>query len=199
MLYKNALADIPYGGSKILVQCAPVDLSDFKVLGFLTYIIDKTRSFTGHDIGFEPAITNIVRERFTKAITGGIITEDMIDKFKFDIIRRLANNPIRPTSQEGEIEITRQLARASIPLVVDWAHNVAGVLTSWAEYVFCEGVSFARIKPWIELICRDNLTKLLDEAKRVDKTPTELIYDEVEDAIYSGISFSELLYQEVYM
>jgi len=29
----------------------------------------------------------------------------------------------------------------------------------------------------------------------VDKTPIELVYDKVEDAIYSGISFGELLYE----
>ena len=51
------------------------------------------------------------------------------------------------------------------------------------------------MKPWIELICRDKLRKLLDEAKRVDKIPTELIYDKVEDAIYSSISFGELFYE----
>jgi leucine dehydrogenase len=303
MSYKNALAGIPYGGSKIVVQCAPVDLSDFETLGFLAYIIDKTRSFTGPDMGFEPAMADIMRERFTKAITGGIksplgptggvtayggylaikeacdfvygnrslngrqialqglgacghplaeyllregailivsdidrskvdklqrawntgvvksvppediytvtadifapcavggiITADIIGKFKFDIIMGLANNQIRATSQEGEIEIARQLARAGILFVVEWAYNVAGVLTGWAEYIFGEEASFAKIKPLIELICRDNLRKLLDEAKRVDKTPTELIYDKVKDAIYSGIAFNELLYKEV--
>jgi len=301
MSYKNALAGIPYGGSKILVQCAPVDLSDFEALGFLAYIIDRTRSFTGPDMGFKPAMTDIMRERFTKAITGGlksplgptggvtayggylaikeacdfvygsrslasrqiaiqglgacgyplaeyllgegaslivsdidrskvdklqqswnsdvvksvqpediytvkadifspcavggIITEEMIGKFKFDIIIGLANNQIRATGQEGEIEIASQLARAGILFVVEWAYNVAGVLVGWAEYIFGEEASFAKIKPRIELICRDNLRKLLDEAKRVDKTPTELIYGKVEDAIYSGVSFSELLYE----
>ena len=300
MSYKNALAGIPYGGSKIVVQCAPVDLNDFETLGFLSYIIDRSRSFTGPDMGFEPAMADIMREKFTKAITGGIksplgptggvtayggylaikeacdfvygsrslvgrriaiqglgacgyplaeyllkegatlivsdinrskvdelqrawnrdvvksvspediymvtadifapcavggiITEDIIDKFKFDIIMGLANNQIRATGQEGEVEIARQLARAGILFVIEWAYNVAGVLTGWAEYTFGEEASFAKIKPLIELICRDNLRKLLDEAKRVDKTPTELIYDKVEDAIYSGVSFSELLY-----
>jgi len=58
MSYKNALAAIPYGGSKILVQCAPIDLSDFEVLGFLAYIIDRTRSFTGLDMGFEPSMAS---------------------------------------------------------------------------------------------------------------------------------------------
>jgi len=303
MSHKNALAGIPYGGSKIVVQCAPVDLNDFETLGFLAYIIDRTRSFTGPDMGFEPAMADIIREKFTKAITGGIksplgptggvtayggylaikeacdfvygsrslngrqiaiqglgacghplaeyllregatlivsdideskvdklqrawntgvvksippediytvtadifapcavggiITEDMVDKFKFDIIMGLANNQIRATSQEGEIEMARQLARVGILFVVEWAYNVAGVLTGWAEYIFGEEASFAKIKPRIESICRDNLRRLLDEAKRVDKTPTELIYNKVEDAIYSGISFSKLLYKEV--
>jgi leucine dehydrogenase len=300
MSYKNALADIPYGGSKIVVQCAPVDFSDFETLGFLAYIIDSTRSFTGPDMGFEPAMADIMRERFTKSITGGIksplgptggvtayggylaikeacdfvygsrslngrqiaiqglgscgyplaeyllgegaslvvsdidrpkvaklqrawsnnvvksvqpediytveadifspcavggiITEDMIGKFKFDIVMGLANNQLRATGQAGEIEIARHLARAGILFVIEWAYNVAGVLTGWAEYIFGEEASFAKIKPRIESICRDNLRKLLDEAKRVDKTPTELIYDKVEDAIDSGISFGELLY-----
>ena len=107
----------------------------------------------------------------------------------------LANNQLRATSQEGEIEIARQLARAGILFVVEWAYNVAGVLVGWAEYIFGEGASFAKIKPRIELICRDNLRKLFDEAKRVDKTPTELVHGKVEDDIYSGISFGELLYE----
>jgi len=301
MSYKNALAGIPYGGSKILVQCAPVDLGDFETLGFLAYIIDKTRSFTGPDMGFEPAMTDIMRERFTKAITGGtksplgptggvtayggylaikeacdfvygsrslngrqiaiqglgacgyplaeyllkegatlivsdidrskidklqrawntdvvkfvqpedistvtadifspcavggIITEDMIDKFKFDIIMGLANNQLRTTGHVDEVEMTRQLARAGILFVVEWAYNIGGVLAGWAEYIFGEEASLAKIKPRIELTCRDNLRKLLDEAKRVNKTPTELIYDKVEDAVYSGVPFNKLLYE----
>jgi leucine dehydrogenase len=301
MAYKNALAGIPYSGSKIVVQCAPVDLGDFETLGFLAYIIDRTRSFTGPDMGFEPAMADIMRERFTNAITGGIksplgptggitayggylaikeacdfvygshslagrliaiqglgacgyplaeyllkegatlivsdtdesqvdklkrawntdvvksvqpediytitadifspcavggiITEDMIDKFKFDIIMGLANNQLRATSQEGEIEIARQLAKAAILFVVEWAYNVAGVLAGWAEYIYGKEASFAKIKPQIESICRDNLRKLLDEAKRVDKTPTELIYGKVENAIFLGVPFNKYLYE----
>ena len=47
----------------------------------------------------------------------------------------------------------------------------------------------------IELICRDNLRKLLEEARRVDKTPTELIYGKVENAIYLGVPFNKFLYE----
>jgi len=299
MSYKNALAGIPYGGSKIIVQCAPVNLDDFERLGFLAYIIDRSRSFTGPDMGFEVEMADIMRERFTKAITGGtkspmgatggptayggylaikeacnflygssslggrriaiqglgecgyplaeyflreganlivtdidtskvdklqqewntsvvksvepediytvtadifspcaiggIITDDRLNKIKFNIIMGLANNQLRATSKEGETEIAQKLANAGILFVVDWAYNIAGVLAGWAEYVFGEGASFEKIKPRIESICRDNLRKLLDEAKRAGKTPTELLYDKVEDVVYSGVQFSEFL------
>jgi leucine dehydrogenase len=299
MSYKNALAGIPYGGSKILVQCTPIDLSDFETLGFLAYMIDRTRSFTGPDMGLEPAMTDIVRERFTKAITGGtrsplgptggvtayggylaikeacdflygshslhgrliaiqglgacgyplaeyllregatlivsdldkskvdrlqrtwdadvvksvhpediytvkadifspcavggILTEEMIGKFKFDIIMGLANNQIKATAHEQEIEIAKRLAGLGILFVIEWAYNTGGVLAGWAEYIFGEEASFARIKPRIELICRDNLRRLLDEAKRMNKTPTELIYDKVENAIYVGLPFDRYI------
>ena len=302
MSYKNALAGLPYGGSKILVQCAPVNLDDFETMGFLAYIIDRSRSFTGPDMGFEPAMSDVIRERFTEAITGGtksplgptggvtayggylaikeacnfvygsssldgrqiaiqglgacgyplaeyllreganlivtdidrskvdnlqrawnatvvksigsediytvtadifspcavggIITEEMIDKFKFNIIMGMANNQLRATSKEDEIEIAKKLARAGIFFVIEWAYNIAGVLTGWVEYVFGEEAALAKIKPRIELICRDNLRKLLDEAKGAGKTPTELLYDKVEDAVYSGSQFNELLKEE---
>jgi len=107
----------------------------------------------------------------------------------------LANNQLRTTGHVDEVEMTRQLARAGILFVVEWAYNIGGVLAGWAEYIFGEEASLAKIKPRIELTCRDNLRKLLDEAKRVNKTPTELIYDKVEDAVYSGVPFNKLLYE----
>jgi len=298
MSYKNALAGLPYGGSKIIVQCTPVDLNDFEVLGFLAYMIDRSRSFTGPDMGFEPAMADVLK-RFTNAITGGlkgplgptggvtayggylaikeacnfiygsdslkgrkvaiqglgacgyplaeyllkdgaglivadidrtkadklqrawnssdikavepediytaeadifspcalggVITEERIGKFRFRIIMGLANNQLKATSKEREIELARKLNEAGIFFITEWAYNIAGVLTGWAEYILGKEASFARIKPRIELICRDNLRKLLEEAKRTGKIPTELLYDKVEKAVYSGVGFRELL------
>ncbi|MBC8429748.1 MAG: Glu/Leu/Phe/Val dehydrogenase family protein [Dehalococcoidia bacterium] len=299
MAYKNAIANIPYGGSKILVQCNAVELDDFETMGFLAYISDRSRSFTGPDMNFEPEMADIIREKFTKNYTdgrkssmgtsgaptgygeyiaikeacdfiygnrdlskrkiaiqglgevgyplaeyllndsaplivtdidlskvhklqqkygldlvqyvepediytvdtdifspcamGGIITEERIDEFKFDIIIGSANNQLKATSKEAEIELAKKLADAGILFVVDWAHNAGGVLTAWAEWLFQEEASFDKIKPRIELVCRDNLRKLLEEAKRTGKTPTELVYDKVEDMLYSDVGFSETL------
>jgi len=291
MAYKNAIANIPYGGSRISVQCAPVKLDDFEALGFFAYIIDKTRSFTGPAMGFEPEVADIMNERFTKnilagkksplglsggstaygeyltikeacnffygssdlagrkiAIQGlgavgyplaeyllqkganlivtdinastvdnlqrkwgrklveyvepkdiytvtadvfspcaymsGIITEDTIKKFKFDIIIGSANNQLKATSKEEEIEMAKKLADAGILFIIDWAHNSGGIIASSAEYVFQEQASFDKIKARIEQVCRDNVTKLLNKAKRTDKTPTEIAYEIAEDTIY---------------
>jgi leucine dehydrogenase len=72
MSFKNAGAQIPFGGSKITVHCAPVDLSDFHALGFLAYALDRTRSFTGPDMGFTPELADVMRrEGYSVNITGG--------------------------------------------------------------------------------------------------------------------------------
>jgi len=299
MAYKNAIANIPYGGSKILVQCDPVKLDDFETMGFLAYVTDRTRSITGPDMYFAPEMADIIRAKFTKNYTGGrkssmgtsgattgygeyvaikeacdfiygsrdlskrkiaiqglgevgyplaeyllddgaklivtdidlskvhklqqkhgldlvqyvepekiytvdadifspcamggVITGERIAKFKFKIIMGSANNQLKATSKEGEIELAKKLADAGILFVVDWAHNAGGVLTAWAEWVFQEEASLDKIKPRIELVCRDNVRKLLETAKRTGRTPTELVYEKIENMVYSGAEFSEAL------
>jgi len=299
MAYKNAIAKIPYGGCKTVVQCDAVKLDDFETMGFLSYIIYRIRTFTGPDMGFVAEMADIMREKFTKAITGGnkspmgptggptaygeylaikeacdfiygskdlskrriavqglgevgyplaeyllndsaplivtdidlskvrklqqeygldsvqyvepediytvnadvfspcamggILTEDRISKFKFKIIMGPANNQLKATSKEAEIELAKKIDDAGILFVIDWAHNTGGVIAGWAEWIFQEEASFDKIKPRITLVCGDNLRKLLEEAKRTGRTPTELVYEKVEDMVYSGAEFSEAL------
>jgi len=72
MSLKNAGAQIPFGGSKITVQCAPVDLNDYRTIGFLAYALDRTRSFTGPDMGFSPELADVIkREGYSVNIAGG--------------------------------------------------------------------------------------------------------------------------------
>lgn len=299
MAYKNAIANIPYGGSKILVQCDAVELDDFETMGFLAYVTDRSRSFSGPDMNFEPEMADIIREKFTRNYTdgrksrmgtsgastgygeyiaikeacdfiygsrdisdkkiaiqglgevgyplseqllgdgaklivsdielskvqrlqrkwgedlveyvepdeiytvdadifspcamGGIITEERIPQFKFKIIIGSANNQLKATSKEGEIELAKKLADASILFVVDWAHNVGGVLTAWAEWILQEEASLDKIRPRTEQVCGSNLRQLLEEARITGRTPTELVYEQVEDMVYSGAEFSEAL------
>ena len=299
MAYKNAIANIPYGGSKILVQCDAVELDDFETMGFLAYVTDRSRSFSGPDMNFEPEMADIIREKFTRNYTdgrksrmgtsgastgygeyiaikeacdfiygsrdisdkkiavqglgevgyplaeqllgdgaklivsdielskvqrlqrkwgedlveyveadeiytvdadifspcamGGIITEERIPQFKFKIIIGSANNQLKATSKEGEIELAKKVADVGILFVIDWAHNSGGVLTAWGEWILQEEASLDKIRPRIEQVCGSNLRQLLEEARITGKTPTELVYEQVEDMVYSGAEFSEAL------
>jgi len=72
MSFKNAGAQIPFGGSKITVQCAPVDLNDYHTIGFLAYALDRTRSFTGPDMGFSPQLADVMLQQgYSVNIAGG--------------------------------------------------------------------------------------------------------------------------------
>lgn len=71
MSFKNVAAEIPYGGSKITVHANPVDLDDMDEIGFLSYALDRTRSFTGPDMGYPPELADVMKEHFTLNITGG--------------------------------------------------------------------------------------------------------------------------------
>lgn len=289
MSYKNAIAGLPYGGSKILVQSTPVELEDEDTCGFLAFIIDKARSFTGPDMGFSPEFSDILREKFTNAITGGlkspigatgrptaygvylaikeacrfvygtgvggktiaiqglgevglplatyllkdgvklmvtdldkskvkalqkewntdlvesvnpediytvaadifcpcamgsIIDHNSIKRFKFRAIIGAANNQLKATSKQREIELARDLAEREILFVIDWVHNVGGVIAGWAEYIFQENASLEIIEPLIEDICINEFQKLLQEAGATGRTPTEVAYDRIEQVLY---------------
>ena len=63
------------------------------------------------------------------------------------------------------------------------------------EWVYQEEASFEKLKSRIEHICRDDFRRLLEEAQETGKTPTELVYENVEDIVFSGADFPESLNQ----
>lgn len=296
MTYKNAIASLPYGGCKTVVQCDPVKLDDFETMGFLGYVADRCRCFPGADMGLDEEMVDIIRERYTKnfvggtksslastgtptaygefvaikeachfiygsrdlrsrniavqglghvgyplaeyllddgsrltvtdihmdrvhklqhkygsnlvkyvapdeiytvdadvfspCAVGGVITEDRIPQFKFKIIMGSANNQLRATSKPGEIELARKVAGAGILFVVDWVHNIGGVIAAALLWQLQEEATDEQLRPKIELLCHTNFRKLLEEAEKRGKTPTELAYEKVEAMVYSGAGFS---------
>jgi len=296
MTHKNAIASLPYGGCKTVIQCKPVQLDDLETIGFLSYVSDRCRCFPGADMGLDEEMVDIIRERYTKNFVGGtrsplastgtptaygeflaikeacdfvygsrdlrarkiavqglghvgyplveyllgdgaelivtdidlakvhklqqkygsdsvkyvapdeiytvdadvfspcamggIITEDRIPRFKFKIIIGSANNQLKATSKEGEIELAKKLADAGILFVVDWAHNTGGVIAAAVLWQLQEEATEEQLKPKIELPCRTNFRNLLEEARETGKTPTELVYEKVEAMVYSAAGFS---------
>jgi leucine dehydrogenase len=292
MSYKNAVAAIPFGGCKTVVQCAPVKLDDYETIGFLSYVADRTRNFPGADMGLEEAMVDVIHERFTRnfvggaksplvstgtptaygelcaikeacgflsgssdlsgktvavqglghvgfplaeyllkegarlivsdiekakvqqleqrygtervkeappdeiytvdadvfapSAMGGIITEDRIPRFKFKIILGSANNQLKATSQEQEIELAEKVADAGILFVVDWAHNTGGVIAAALLWQLQDEADEEQLRPRIELACRTNFRKLLEQSRQTGKTATELVYEKVEKMVYGG-------------
>jgi len=294
MTYKNAVAAIPYGGCKTVVQCEPVQLNDFETIGFLSYVADRTRNFPGADMGLDEEMVDVIHERFTRnfiggtksplastgtptaygellaireacdfvygsrdlsgktialqglghvgfplaeyllddgarlivtdldpgkvqqlkkkyglerigdvspdeiytvdadifspCAMGGIITEESIPQFKFKIILGSANNQLKATSKEGEIELAKKVADAGILFVASWAHNTGGVIAAALLWQLQDEATEEQLKPKIELPCRTHFRELLEQARDTGRTPTELVYDKVEKMVYGGES-----------
>jgi len=297
MTYKNAVASLPYGGCKTVVQCDPVKLDDFETMGFLSYVPDRCQVFVGADMGLDEEMVDIIRERYTKNFVGGtgsplastgaptaygefiaikeacdfvygsrdlrartlalqglghvgrplaeyllddgarlivtdidlsrvhklqqkygsdsvryvapdeiytldadifspcamggIIIEDRIPEFRFKIIIGSANNQLKATSKRDEIELAKKLADAGILFAVDWTHNTGGVIAAALLWQLQEDATEEQLKSKIELPCRTNFRKLLEEARETGKTPTELVYEKVEAMIHAGAGFSK--------
>jgi len=297
MTYKNAVAAIPYGGCKTVLQCEPVQLNDFETIGFLSYMADRTRNFPGADMGLDEAMVDVIHERYTKnfiggtksplastgtptaygelcaikeacdflygtkdlsgktiaiqglghvgfplaeyllddgarlvvadtdpgkvqqlqqrygtervsdvspdeiyrvdaevfspCAMGGIITEERIPHFKFKIMLGSANNQLKATSREGEIELAKKVADAGILFAVDWAHNTGGVIAAAVLWQLQDEATEEQLKPKIELPCRTHFRELLEQARKTGKTPTELVYEKVEKMVYSGRELSQ--------
>ena len=122
---------------------------------------------------------------FSPCAMGGIITKDRIDRFKFRIIIGSANNQLKTTSKEGEIELARDIADAGILFVIGWAHNTGGVIAAAVLWQLQEEATEEQLKPKIELPCSTNFRELLEKSRETGKTPTELAYEKVEAIVYS--------------
>jgi len=125
---------------------------------------------------------------FSPCAMGGIITEERIPQFKFKIILGAANNQLKATSKEGEIELAKKVADAGILFVADWAHNTGGVIAAAVLWQLQDEATEEQLKPKIELPCRTHFREFLEQARKTGKTPTELVYDKVEKMVYGGKS-----------
>jgi len=71
MSFKNAAAAIRYGGCKLCLHAEPIALDDLEALGFIAWCIDRSRTFTGPDMGMLPEHADVLRAHFTQNIVGG--------------------------------------------------------------------------------------------------------------------------------
>ncbi len=151
-----------------------------------TRIARIKREYRGKNIDVvEPEEIYTVDARvFSPCAVGGVITEDRIKDFNFEIIIGGANNQLSAKSREEEIELSRKLQDEGILFQIDWMHNIGGVLSGWEEFISGENAGYETVKRKIEVICGDGTRKNLEMAEREGLTPTEMAYKTVESKIF---------------
>ena len=70
--FKNAGAQLPFGGGRISVRTRSLELGDHAGIGFVAYALDRSRCLVGPDMGFPVGIVDVIRrEGFSSNIVGG--------------------------------------------------------------------------------------------------------------------------------
>ncbi len=129
-------------------------------------------------------ILGVEADILSPAAAGGILTEENIPGLRFKLIMGGANNVLRASSQEEEIELARLLDRHGILYQVDWWHNVAGVMAGYEEYVYQREASVEGLMQKVGKLCTETTWENLTEARREGITPTERAYRVVEREVY---------------
>jgi len=296
MSFKNIAGELPVGGCKSCVIMDELDLTNMQHVGFLGFCLDEIRCSTGPDMGFEPAMTDVMKDngysvqytcgpkgplgasgkptaygvyialkeavRFAKGsddltgmsfavqglgevgghyaeylaenkdvkiyatdinetyakefiekhkangvdieyvkpeeilfcdvdvvcpcAIGGVLDDVTIPKLKCDIVWGGANNQIKSSSIEEEMELSKLLADRGILFQTDWWHNTAGVMFGFEEFRHQDNASLERTYSDIDRVLPKNTWKNLNKAKELGITPTECAYKTCFDEIYGG-------------
>jgi leucine dehydrogenase len=129
-------------------------------------------------------ILDVDADILSPAAVGGILTAENIPGLKFKLIMGGANNVLRASSQEEEIELARLLAANGVLYQIDWWHNVAGVMAGYEEYTEGDDADMGRLLEKVGELCSASTRRNLEEAKAAGITPTENAYRTVEREVY---------------
>ncbi|MFP3927555.1 MAG: Glu/Leu/Phe/Val dehydrogenase family protein [Desulfobacteraceae bacterium] len=129
-------------------------------------------------------IYSVDAEVFSPCAIGGVITEERIPGMHFRVIAGPANNQLKAASQEEECSLARVLQRAGILFLLDWWHNIGGVMTGYEEFVHQEDADMEALMSRIGRITREETRRLLRVAEEAGESPTETAYRLVEERIY---------------
>jgi glutamate dehydrogenase/leucine dehydrogenase len=70
--FKNASAQLPFGGGRISVRTRSLEIADHASMGFIAYALDRSRCVVGPDMGFPAEIADVIRrEGYSPNIVGG--------------------------------------------------------------------------------------------------------------------------------
>jgi leucine dehydrogenase len=71
MTHKNAWAELPWGGCKVVMQSAPFPIHDSERMGFFAFCLERDPVNTGPDLGITGQFIDELRARYTNRILCG--------------------------------------------------------------------------------------------------------------------------------
>lgn len=115
---------------------------------------------------------------------GGQLDEATIDRLQCKMVFGAANNPLKASTQQGEINLARRLAKRGILFQIDWLHNTAGVMSGFEEYLRGSEATQEHLRPRLERVCKDGTAEVLRTAAARGITPTEYAYEKIETRLF---------------
>ncbi|HJN77468.1 MAG TPA: Glu/Leu/Phe/Val dehydrogenase family protein [Myxococcota bacterium] len=115
---------------------------------------------------------------------GSVLGPEEIDRLRCRIVMGAANNQLRASSREGELELAERLAERGILYQVDWVHNGAGVLAGREEWEHRQEASMDRVREQLAQVCGQGVRQNLEAAREAGVTPTAMAYRRAEGLIY---------------
>lgn len=131
-------------------------------------------------------ILKVEADIFSPAAGGGLLDVASIPTLRFKLVMGGANNVLKASSQEEEIELARLLSARGILYQVDWWHNIAGVMAGYEEYEFQGEANLDRLLHKVGERCAESTWENLTESRRLGMTPTERAYRVAEREVYGA-------------
>jgi len=129
-------------------------------------------------------ILNVEADILCPSAIGGFLTEEVIKKIKFKMVLGGANNQLRASNKQDEIKLAEMLKDRGILYQECWVQNIGGVMAGAEMYTKGKDANKVELFKKIDAVCSEITKRNLEEAARLDITPSENAYNSVESKIY---------------
>ncbi len=108
---------------------------------------------------------------------GGVINEESLPKFHCKMILGAANNQLKATSIEEELQLAEKLHARGILFQEAWWHNAGGIVAGAHEYMYGQNASFEKLCDFLKDVMPRKTRQNLENANSKEISPTQSMYE----------------------